>query len=115
MILLFLSLFILFWASFYLLLQRTLLRLVMGLNLLGGAVNLLIFLSGNNGQSLPPFILPNQTQVTQSVADPVPQALILTAIVIGFAMIAFFVVAVQKTYAKLGVDDTHRMDQGDYL
>jgi multicomponent K+:H+ antiporter subunit C len=61
---------------------------VLGLTLLGYAVNMFLFVTGRLHTNLPAVISPEQLQY----ADPLPQALVLTAIVIGFAMVAFVVV-----------------------
>ena len=89
----------------FLLLQRRLLRLIMGLAFLSQATNLIIFLASKNLASLPPFIASDQQALTEASADPIPQALILTAIVIGFAMLACFVVLVQRTYRQYRTDN----------
>ncbi|HAI59417.1 MAG TPA: cation:proton antiporter [Xanthomonadaceae bacterium] len=72
-------------SGIYLLLSRDLLRSVVGLTLLGTAINLVLFISGRIGPALPP-IVPEGAQVLVGAANPLPQALVLTAIVIGFAL-----------------------------
>lgn len=75
----------LFGCALYMILSRNVVRLVLGLSLLATAVNLMVFLSGHLRSVQPPLI-PEGTDVLRDSADPVPQALILTAIVIGFAL-----------------------------
>jgi multicomponent Na+:H+ antiporter subunit C len=75
----------LFGCGLYMILSRNVVRMVMGLSLLGTAVNLMVFQTGGVASSQPP-IIPNGTDRLMGAADPVPQALILTAIVIGFAL-----------------------------
>jgi multicomponent Na+:H+ antiporter subunit C len=87
-------------------LRRSLVKILVGLLLLGYAVNLLLFSSANLTPGRPP-ILPITTD--QPVADPVPQALILTAIVISFGMTAFAVSLVRQVYQVLGTDDTNEL------
>ena len=76
---------VLYAAGFYLLMRRSMVKLILGLVLLGQATNLLIFTLGGLMRGRAPIIGPEATQLTAPYADPVPQALILTAIVIGFA------------------------------
>ena len=72
-------------SGVYLLLSRDLLRCVVGLTLLGAAVNLVLFISGRVGAGVPPIVPDGQTLLV-GAGNPLPQALVLTAIVIGFAL-----------------------------
>jgi len=100
-------------GSCYLILQKRLLRTVIGLSILGQAANLIIFTSGKVQFSKPAFILPDQTMLLNDTADSLPQALILTAIVIGFAMIAFFIVLTYRVYNEVGTDNIDQMLESD--
>jgi multisubunit Na+/H+ antiporter MnhC subunit len=80
---------VIFAAGIYLILSGSLLRLVFGLALASNAVNLVIFTAGGLGARRPPLIGAGQTALTEPVANALPQAMILTAIVIGFAIITF--------------------------
>lgn len=73
---------------------------VLGLTLLAYAVNLFLFAMGRLTIGLPPIINEAQSQYT----DPLPQALVLTAIVIAFGMTAFLIVLALKARAELGND-----------
>lgn len=75
----------LFGCGLYMVLSRNLVRLLLGLSLLTTAVNLAVFQAGRIRSVQPPLI-PEGAQRLGDSADPVPQALILTAIVIGFAL-----------------------------
>ena len=75
-------------ASFYLLLSRALIRLLLGIALLGNGVNLLILTAGRLTRALPPIAPPGLAAPLPGAANPLPQALILTAIVIGFSLFA---------------------------
>jgi multicomponent Na+:H+ antiporter subunit C len=97
-----------FTAAIYLLLSRALIRMLLGLGLLGNAVNLLIFVSGRLTQVVPP-IIPVGEDVLRHGANPLPQALILTAIVIGFAMFSFLLVLAYRAYQTLEADNTDKM------
>jgi multicomponent Na+:H+ antiporter subunit C len=97
----------------YLLLQRRLLRTLIGLSILSQAVNLIIFTAGKVQSSKPAFILPEKDKLLANTADPIPQALILTAIVIGFAMSAFFVVLAYRVFVATGTDNMDQMLESD--
>lgn len=84
----------------YLLLRGRTFPVVLGLTLLSYAVNLFLFAMGRLTVGQPPVIAPGAT----GHADPLPQALVLTAIVIGFAMTAFLIVLALKARAELGSD-----------
>jgi len=96
-------------AAIYLLLSRSLIRMLLGLVLLGNAINLVILVAGRLSRLVPPIILGNDTAPIAAAANPLPQALILTAIVIGFAMFAFLLVLAWRAYENLEADDTDRM------
>lgn len=95
-----------FTAAIYLLLSRALIRMLLGLVLLGNAVNLLILTAGRLGRSVPPLSFAGADVPLPGAANPLPQALILTAIVIGFAMFSFLLVLAYRTYQSLDADDT---------
>ncbi len=100
---------VLFACGFYLLLRRSLVKVVIGLALMSNAANLLIFTSAGLTRGAPPLAPDGQSVPDGVVADPLPQALILTAIVIAFGVIAFTLVLFQRAYAVLGTDDLDRM------
>lgn len=84
----------------YLMLRGRTFPVILGLTLLGYAVNMFLFVSGRLHTNLPAVIAPERTLY----ADPLPQALVLTAIVIGFAMVAFVVVLALRASGELGTD-----------
>ena len=84
----------------YLTLRGRTFPVVLGLTFLSYAVNLFLFAMGRLPVGQPPIIDPRAAPY----ADPVPQALVLTAIVIGFAMTAFVIVLALKARAELGND-----------
>ena len=88
----------LFATGIYLILRRHPIKLILGLGLLSHAVNLLIFSTGLLKRGLPPIIADKSTFAGDigAFVDPLPQALILTAIVIGFGITAFVVVLVNR-------------------
>lgn len=79
-------------AGVLLLLSRDVFRIIVGLAILGSAANLVVFISGRPGTLLPPVIEAGATALAENAANPLPQALALTAIVIGFALLAFALV-----------------------
>ena len=96
-------------AAIYLILSRALIRVLLGVVLLGNGINLLIFVAGRLTAAVPP-IVPNGAAAPRGVfANPLPQALILTAIVIGFAMFAFAAVLVFRAYQEMDADNTDHM------
>lgn len=100
---------ILFAAGIYMMLRRSLVKILVGLLLLGYAVNLLLFDSAPLIPARPPLVLEGSQLPPLIYADPVPQALILTAIVISFSLIAFAVVLMRQVYGILGTDDLNEM------
>jgi multicomponent Na+:H+ antiporter subunit C len=103
----------LFAVGIYLMLQRSLGRLIIGLVILSNAVNLLIFTASGLSRGKAPVIPENQTSLVPPFADPVPQALILTAIVIGFGTLAYSLVLAYKTYKAVGTDDADALKESD--
>jgi multicomponent Na+:H+ antiporter subunit C len=89
-------------AGTWLVLQRRLLHLVLGLGLLGHGANVLIIAAG--GVHTAPAFAPGGTPLP-GAADPLPQALILTAIVIGFGATAFLLSLAWRAWRDLGDDD----------
>jgi multicomponent Na+:H+ antiporter subunit C len=96
-------------ASIYLMLAGNLIRFIFGLVLASNAVNLLIFIAGRMSISHPPLI-PEAYRIPEiPMANALPQALILTAIVIGFALLTFVFILFYRTYQTLGTVDIESM------
>ena len=91
-------------AGIYLILRPRTFQVIIGLSLLAYAVNLFIFAMGRLRHGAPPVINPLLGSDPTLYTDPLPQALVLTAIVIGFAMTAFVVVLALRGLAELGND-----------
>ncbi|HHY50125.1 MAG TPA: Na+/H+ antiporter subunit C [Alphaproteobacteria bacterium] len=100
---------IFFTTAVYLLVSRSLIRMLLGLALLGNAVNLLILVAGRLVRIVPPIAPPGAPSPLDGSANPLPQALILTAIVIGFGMFSFLLVLAYRAYEALDADDTGQM------
>ncbi|MBF0676145.1 Na+/H+ antiporter subunit C [Pseudomonas sp.] len=86
-------------SGVYLLLRARVFPVVMGLTLISYAVNLFLFGMGRLGTGVPAVL-----GATKDYADPLPQALVLTAIVIGFAMTAFVLVLALRGMGELRTD-----------
>jgi multicomponent Na+:H+ antiporter subunit C len=93
----------------YLLLSRSIIRMLLGMVILGNGINLLIFTAGRLTRELAPIVPPGLDQPAGPIANPLPQALILTAIVIGFAMFSFLLVLAFRAYQTLDADNTDTM------
>ena len=100
---------VLFAASLYTMLRRSIVRLAIGLTLLAHAANLLIFTVSGVTRAGPPIVPEGEQVPVGAFADPVPQALILTAIVISFGVLAFLLVLVKRVYQTVGSDDIDEM------
>ncbi|MEQ8589367.1 MAG: NADH-quinone oxidoreductase subunit K [Thalassobaculaceae bacterium] len=92
-------------AAVYLMTDRHMVRMLFGVALLGTAVNLIVFISGDVLQSLPPLIASDAAAPEGEVANALPQALVLTAIVIGFGLFSFALALVFKTAQRFGTAD----------
>ncbi|MDO8344911.1 MAG: Na+/H+ antiporter subunit C [Cellvibrio sp.] len=89
----------------YLLLRARTFPVILGLTLLSYGVNLFIFVMGRLRTGAPAVVSKGESlSSTLNYADPLPQALVLTAIVIGFAMTAFLLVLALRARAELGND-----------
>lgn len=97
-------------ASVYLILSRSLLRIIIGTSILTHAVNLLLLTMGG----LKTGDIPIYDETVKRYVDPIPQALILTAIVISFAVTAFFLVLAFRSYKELGTDNMSELNGVPY-
>ena len=96
-------------AGVYLALSRDLLRAVIGVSLLGFAANLVVLSAGRLGATQPPIVPAGGTTLAATAANPLPQALVLTAIVIGFSLTCFSLVLVLALKQRVGVADSARL------
>lgn len=99
----------LFMAAVYLILSKSLLRIIIGTGLLSHGAHLLILTMGGLTGEAPPVLKDG----VKTFADPLPQALILTAIVISFGVTAFFLVLAYRSYQELETDDISLMRGSD--
>jgi multicomponent Na+:H+ antiporter subunit C len=98
-----------FAAGIYLMLSRHIIRILLGIAIFGNAVNLTIFTAGRLMREVPPVIGIDLDVPATATANPLPQALILTAIVISFSFFAFLLVLGYRAYQTIGSDDTDGM------
>lgn len=98
-----------FVAAIYLMLSKHIIRMLLGIALFGNAVNLLIFTAGRIVSDTPPIVPEGMSAPAGITANPLPQALILTAIVISFSFFAFLLVLTYRAYEDLGTDDVDDM------
>jgi multicomponent Na+:H+ antiporter subunit C len=96
-------------SAVYLMLSGNMVRFIFALALLSNAVNLAIFTAGRLTYAAPPLIAEGADAPAGGVANALPQALILTAIVIGFGLLAFTLVLVHRAHQALGTVEADRM------
>lgn len=96
-------------AAVYLMLARNVLRFLFGMLLISNAANLAIFASGRLTPAAPPLIPEGADAPLSVVANSLPQALVLTAIVIGFGLFAFALTLVYRSYQTLGTLNSDEM------
>ncbi len=99
---------VLFGCGTYLLLQANLLQIIVGLALFSHGANLALMVSGGLKRGRPPLLT-----IGAPYADPLPQALILTAIVIGFGVTAFALVLAFRTKQVCGSNDVDDLAGGE--
>lgn len=104
---------VLFAAGLYMLMRRSIVKVIIGLALLSHAVNLLIFTAAGLRRHAPPIVPEGSAVPVVPVVDPVPQALVLTAIVISFGVLAFLVVLIHRVYGAVGTDDLDQLNRTD--
>ncbi|OEH93668.1 Na(+)/H(+) antiporter subunit C [Bacillus solimangrovi] len=95
---------LLFTTGVYMLLQKQILRIIIGTSLISHGAHLLILTMGRLKTGAPPIIVEGVTQYT----DPLPQALILTSIVISFGVTSYLLVLAYRTYKT---NHTDNMDE----
>jgi len=96
-------------TAVYLMLARNVLRFIFGLVLISNAANLTIFTAGRLTEGRPPLIASGEDAPVGLVANALPQALVLTAIVIGFGLFAFALILMFRAYTTLGTLNSDEM------
>ncbi|WP_322488329.1 sodium:proton antiporter [Chloroflexus sp.] len=105
----------LFAGATYLMLRRSVVKLILGLILLSHGVNLLIFTMGDGVRRGAPPLVDAAGQPPPGSADPLVQALILTAIVISFGFTAFVMALAYRSNQAVGSDDLDDLSTTDRL
>lgn len=95
-------------AGIYLALSKDLFRCVLGLALLGNAANLVLFASGRI-ELMNPAVVPLGEVALENATNPLPQALVLTAIVIGFALVCYSLALALRLIQKASTDDAQQL------
>ncbi|WP_027285733.1 NADH-quinone oxidoreductase subunit K [Rubritepida flocculans] len=96
-------------GAVYLLLARSLPRVIVGLLLLGNAANIAILAGGRVLGTAPPLVSPGAQALAAGAANPLPQALVLTAIVISFGLTAFVMVLAWSVWKGEAVVDAEAL------
>lgn len=96
---------ILFSVATYLILQKNLLRIILGVTLFSHATHMMLMAINGLKKGAAPII----GEIAEVYTDPIPQALILTSIVISFALTAFLLVLGYRTYVELGTDNMKKL------
>ena len=99
-------------AGVYLLLSRHLLRCVVGLSIMAASVNFVVFSAARPKTTTPP-IVPDGGRVLDLTLNPLPQALVLTAVVIGFALTCFALVLVLAIKQRTGLSDSQELREAE--
>lgn len=97
---------VLFAAGIFLLLHRDFVKLVIGIVVLGNATALFVFVAAHTVRHQAPIITNKEGVPPETFADPVPQALILTALVISFGIQAFALMLFKRAHDVPDVDKT---------
>ncbi|HSH26102.1 MAG TPA: Na(+)/H(+) antiporter subunit C [Massilibacterium sp.] len=100
---------LLFTIGIYLILQKEILRIIIGTSLISHGAHLFILIMGKLNRGAPPIIIEGIKQYT----DPLPQALILTSIVISFGVTSFLLVLSYRIYQTNGTDRMDQLKGGD--
>jgi len=102
-------------AGLYMMMRRSVIKLVLGLSLLSHAAHLLIFTVGGLVRGRSPLIPEGATHLVPPYADPLSEALILTAIVISFGVTAFAIALMYRAHQQTQVDDLDELRQYEEL
>lgn len=104
---------ILYTAGVYMLLRRSIVKFIIGIIFMSNATNLLVFLAGGLAAGEPAFTQATSEASESVVSDPLPQALVLTAIVIGLGIVVFTLALKFRFFQETGSDDLDQLQQTD--
>ena len=103
---------LLFAVGIFMILRRSILKFIIGIIFMSNATNLLVFLSAGIVPGMPVFVNESSSSTTMQT-DPMPQALVLTAIVIGFGLVVFILALKYKFFSVTGTDDLDQLKKTD--
>jgi multicomponent Na+:H+ antiporter subunit C len=104
---------VLFATGIYSLMRRSIVKLVIGIVLISQGANLLVFTAGGLLAGRPALVAAGATVPEPPFGDPLPQAMVLTAIVIGFGLTAFLLTLTCRAHEAVGDDDINAFDSTD--
>lgn len=104
---------VLFATGTYSLMRRSIVKLVIGVVLISQGANLLVFTAGGLLAGRPALVPPDGKVPPAPFGDPLPQAMVLTAIVIGFGLVAFLLALVARAHEAVGEDDISAFNKTD--
>lgn len=102
-------------SGIYSMLSNSLVRIIIGIMLLSHGANLMVFMTGGLKKTQPAFIHKGFEQLQASAADPIPQALVLTAIVIGFGMTAFVLILFHRSAVAIKDNELKTIAEGNKI
>ncbi|MBN2486982.1 MAG: NADH-quinone oxidoreductase subunit K [Bacteroidales bacterium] len=102
---------LLYAVGAYMILRRSILKFIIGIIFLSNATNLLVFISSGIVAGKPVFV--KGARIDGPLADPLPQALVLTAIVIGLGIVVFSLALKYKFFSETGTDDLDQLKKTD--
>jgi multicomponent Na+:H+ antiporter subunit C len=103
---------VLYTAGVYMILRRSILKFIIGIMFIGNATNLIVFLASGIVAGEPAFV-DGAVQNTNNMADPLPQAFILTSIVISFGIVVFALALKLKFFELTGTEDLDKLTNTD--
>ena len=106
---------LLFAGGLFCILRRSMMKLVIGIMLLSQGANLLVFSAGGLTSGKPAFSSAATGLPPAGHADPLPQALVLTAIVIGFGLVVFSLSLLLRASSEIGSDDINELNRTDKI
>ncbi|MEQ8549982.1 MAG: NADH-quinone oxidoreductase subunit K [Cyclobacteriaceae bacterium] len=106
---------ILFASSIYLMLHQSFFRLILGIIIFGYATIFFLFVIGGVTENSPALLGGKLPSSISELADPLPQALTLTAIVISIGVQLFLIVLLKRVYSATGTDDLDELNVTDDL
>lgn len=103
-------------AGVYMLLHKSFMKMIIGIIVFSNAVNLFLLIAGGLVRDNPNFVKKTQTDINvEEMSDPVPQAFILTAIVIGLGVQAFAIVLFKRVYQTSNNNNVDKLDHTDQI